>query len=178
VRRAGKRKTLYVIKTERPASDEGAGYLLRVVYWVIARITFVLRPIPVRHIEELDPGPAALWHFVRNDAITQRDLDSFRFGYGMIMTDRTSKHGQNLAVSRQQSAAPPELSARRQAELYWNEMGQLKIAAVCTRLYRSRLGGWGHRIEFVRAIAAAASPPGRGGGITPSFGPGLSRWPR
>ena len=43
---------------------------------------------------------------------------------------------------------------KRQADLYWRQIEQLKAAAVCIRLYRNRLT---HRVKTVEIVKAVAS---------------------
>jgi hypothetical protein len=47
---------------------------------------------------------------------------------------------------------------RRQPDLYWRQLGDLKAASICIRLYRNRLASRVRLVELVKAIAS-------GGGI-------------
>jgi hypothetical protein len=46
---------------------------------------------------------------------------------------------------------------RRQPDLYWKQMEQLKAASVCIRLIRNRLARWVRGVELVRALASSGS---------------------
>lgn len=46
---------------------------------------------------------------------------------------------------------------RRQPDIYWRQMEQLKAASVCIRLYRNRLARWVRGVELVRAVASSGS---------------------
>jgi hypothetical protein len=46
---------------------------------------------------------------------------------------------------------------RRQPDLYWKQMEQLKAASVCIRLTRNRLARWVRGVELVRALASSGS---------------------
>jgi hypothetical protein len=48
-----------------------------------------------------------------------------------------------------------DLNSRRQPDLYWKQLVQLKAASICIRLYRNRLGRWVRRIELVKAIGSS-----------------------
>lgn len=45
-------------------------------------------------------------------------------------------------------------------KLYWRELGQLKAAAVCVRLFRSRMSKRVRAIEIVKAIASSSAIAG------------------
>ena len=49
---------------------------------------------------------------------------------------------------------------RRQPDLYWKQLGQLKTAAVCIRLYRNRLAHWVRGVELVKAIGSCGGIAG------------------
>jgi hypothetical protein len=49
---------------------------------------------------------------------------------------------------------------KRQAELYWRQVIQLKGAAVCIRLYRNRLGERLRAVEIVKAVAGSTAVSG------------------
>ncbi len=49
---------------------------------------------------------------------------------------------------------------RRQAELYWRQIIQLKGGAVCVRLYRNRMAGRLRAIEIVKAVASSTAVSG------------------
>ncbi len=49
------------------------------------------------------------------------------------------------------------LNLRRQPDIYWRQMEQLKAASVCIRLYRNRLARWVRGVELVRAVASSGS---------------------
>ena len=49
---------------------------------------------------------------------------------------------------------------RRQADMYWRQIEQLKAAAVCIRLYRNQLARRVKAIEMVKAIASSGAIAG------------------
>ena len=49
---------------------------------------------------------------------------------------------------------------RRQADLYWRQVEQLKGAAVCIRLYRNRLARRVKTVEIVKAVASSGAIAG------------------
>src|ERR1700722_11957158 len=49
---------------------------------------------------------------------------------------------------------------RRQPDLYWKQLVQLKAAAICIRLYRNRLARWVRRVEVVKAIGSSGGIAG------------------
>lgn len=50
--------------------------------------------------------------------------------------------------------------SRRQAELYWRQIIQLKAGAVCVRLYRNRLARRLRAVDIVKAVAASTAVSG------------------
>lgn len=63
-------------------------------------------------------------------------------------------NGGKDGVARAAPAAESQQDTKRQADLYWRQIEQLKAAAVCIRLYRNRLS---RRVRFVEIIKAVAS---------------------
>jgi hypothetical protein len=51
-------------------------------------------------------------------------------------------------------------NARRQPDLYWKQLVQLKAAAICIRLYRNRLARWVRRVEVIKAIGSSGGIAG------------------
>jgi hypothetical protein len=51
--------------------------------------------------------------------------------------------------------APATLDPRRQPDLYWKEMEQLKAASVCIRFCRNRWAHWVRAIELVKVVASS-----------------------
>src|ERR1700679_2915850 len=49
---------------------------------------------------------------------------------------------------------------RRQPDLHWKQLVQLKAAAICIRLYRNRLARWVRRVEVVKAIGSSGGIAG------------------
>jgi hypothetical protein len=49
---------------------------------------------------------------------------------------------------------------RRQALLYWRQLGQLKAACICMRLYRNQLGRRVRAVEIVKAVASSGGIAG------------------
>lgn len=49
---------------------------------------------------------------------------------------------------------------RRQSLLYWRQLGQLKAACICIRLYRNRLGRRVTAVEIVKAVASSGGIAG------------------
>lgn len=49
------------------------------------------------------------------------------------------------------------LNPRRQPDIYWRQMEQLKAASVCIRLHRNQLARWVRGIELLRAVASSGS---------------------
>lgn len=50
--------------------------------------------------------------------------------------------------------------SRRQADLYWRQVEQLKAAAVCIRLYRNHMARRVRLVEIVKAIASSGAIAG------------------
>lgn len=50
--------------------------------------------------------------------------------------------------------------SKRQPQLYWRQLEQLKAASVCIRLYRNRLGWQVRTVEVVKAIASSGAIAG------------------
>jgi hypothetical protein len=50
--------------------------------------------------------------------------------------------------------------SRRQADLYWRQIEQLKAAAVCIRLYRNQLAGRVRAVEIIKAVASSGAIAG------------------
>lgn len=50
--------------------------------------------------------------------------------------------------------------AKRQADLYWRQIEQLKGAAVCIRLYRNQLARRVRAVEIVKAVASSGAIAG------------------
>jgi hypothetical protein len=46
---------------------------------------------------------------------------------------------------------------KRQAELYWRQIEQLKAAAVCIRLYRNQLARQVKAVEIIKAVASSGA---------------------
>jgi hypothetical protein len=53
-----------------------------------------------------------------------------------------------------------ELDPRRQPDLYWREMEQLKAASACIRLCRNRLAKYVRAVEFIKVIASSGGIAG------------------
>jgi len=51
-------------------------------------------------------------------------------------------------------------AARHQADLYWKQLGQLKIAAVCIRLYRNRLARAVRAVELIKVFGSSGAIAG------------------
>jgi hypothetical protein len=51
-------------------------------------------------------------------------------------------------------------NARRQPDLYWKQIEQLKAASICMRLYRNQLAKRVRGVEFVKAIASSGGIAG------------------
>lgn len=49
---------------------------------------------------------------------------------------------------------------KRQADLYWRQIEQLKAAAVCIRLYRNHLAHWVRAVEIIKAVASSGAIAG------------------
>ena len=49
---------------------------------------------------------------------------------------------------------------KRQADLYWRQIEQLKGAAVCIRLYRNRLARRVRTVEIIKAVASSGAVAG------------------
>lgn len=45
----------------------------------------------------------------------------------------------------------------RQQGLYWSQLVELKVRAICIRNQRDRLDWWNTRVNIVKAIASSAS---------------------
>jgi hypothetical protein len=61
------------------------------------------------------------------------------------------------------SAVPPSgipYDNRRQADLYWRQVEQLKGAAVCIRLYRNKLAKRVKAVEITKAVASSGAIAG------------------
>jgi hypothetical protein len=46
---------------------------------------------------------------------------------------------------------------RRQPELYWSQLVQLKAASICIRLYRNQLARWVRGVEVVKAVGSSGA---------------------
>lgn len=46
---------------------------------------------------------------------------------------------------------------RRQPDLYWKQLTQLKAASVCIRLYRNRVARWVKAVEIIKAVASCGA---------------------
>jgi len=46
---------------------------------------------------------------------------------------------------------------RRQPDLYWRQLEQLKAASICMRLYRNRLAKWVTAVDFDKFFASSGS---------------------
>ena len=68
------------------------------------------------------------------------------------MTDADRDAGAGTAL-----AAGIPYDSKRQAELYWRQIEQLKGAAVCIRLYRNRLAKRVKLVEIVKAVASSGA---------------------
>ena len=55
---------------------------------------------------------------------------------------------------------PAPLDPRRQPDLYWREMEQLKAASVCIRLCRNRWAHWVRAIELIKVVASSGGIAG------------------
>jgi hypothetical protein len=49
---------------------------------------------------------------------------------------------------------------RRQPDLYWRQLGQLKAASICIRLYRNRLARWVRAVELIKAVCSGGAIAG------------------
>lgn len=49
------------------------------------------------------------------------------------------------------------LNTRRQPDLYWKQLVQLKAASTCIRLYRNRLARWVRGVELVKAVGSSGA---------------------
>jgi hypothetical protein len=49
---------------------------------------------------------------------------------------------------------------RRQPDLYWKRLGQLKAASICIRQYRNRLTRWVRAIELLKAVGSGGAIAG------------------
>lgn len=52
------------------------------------------------------------------------------------------------------------MPSRRQPDLYWKQLEQLKAASICLRLYRNRLGLRVRAVEIVKSVASSGSIAG------------------
>lgn len=52
------------------------------------------------------------------------------------------------------------LPSRRQPDLYWKQLQQLKAASVCIRLYRNQLARQVRTVEIIKAVASSGSIAG------------------
>ncbi|WP_147082522.1 hypothetical protein [Methylobacterium haplocladii] len=51
-------------------------------------------------------------------------------------------------------------TAKRQPDLYWQQLQQLKAASVCIRLYRNQLAWRVRAVEIIKAVASSGSIAG------------------
>ena len=55
---------------------------------------------------------------------------------------------------------PDPENTRRQADLYWKQLAQLKSAAICIRLYRNRLTGSVRTVELIKVFGSSGAIAG------------------
>jgi len=51
-------------------------------------------------------------------------------------------------------------TARRQADLYWRQLGQLRVAATCIRLYRNQMARSVRGVEIIKVIGSSGAIAG------------------
>ena len=58
------------------------------------------------------------------------------------------------------SETAANINPRRQPDLYWKELQQLKAATICIRLYRNQLANWVRGIDWIKALASSGGIAG------------------